>query len=309
MQLPTYRGQITRPPPRSGRQAPAITHSDSGRASPVRNGRNQAQTNAEPAEAQTDRHFTGFCYRAAPPAPATKYFTGDPALSDSGVHSSLTETARSSTPRHHRPASRSTREREAVEWPTLSRSDSEQWRPRRGKRRRGTSESCGGSSSCHPTADASTATDSYVLFFSPHCSIHVARGARLRRRSWSAGDAQCLLTSRPLCLCVCDSDPGAAVRVHQLLDLRLRLLQRHPVSAALPFPAPTTAFRTPVLLSAFSVVILSRLLGWECDLQCAFIQTALLVSVQCQSLWRLHSFATLMGIDVAVFKTSEFELF
>lgn len=146
-------------------------------------------------------------------------------------------------------------------------------------------------------------------FFSPHCSIHVARGARLRRRSWSAGDAQCLLTSRPLCLCVCDSDPGAAVRVHQLLDLRLRLLQRHPVSAALPFPAPTTGFRTPVLLSTFSVVILSRLLGWECDLQCAFIQTALLVSVQCQSLWRLHSFATLMGIDVAVFKTSEFELF
>jgi hypothetical protein len=112
--------------------------------------------------------------------------------------------------------------------------------------------------------------------------------------------AQCLLTSRPLCLCVCDSDPGAAVRVHQLLDLRLRLLQRHPVSAALPFPAPTTGFRTPVLLSAFSVVILSRLLGWECDLQCAFIQTALLVSVQCQSLWRLHSFATLMRIDVAV---------
>jgi hypothetical protein len=101
--------------------------------------------------------------------------------------------------------------------------------------------------------------------------------------------AQCLLTSRPLCLCVCDSDPGAAVRVHQLLDLHLRLLQRHPVSAALPFPAPTTGFRTPVLLSAFSVVILSRLLGWECDLQCAFIQTALmvlaalLVSVQCQS--------------------------
>ena len=33
-----------------------------------------------------------------------------------------------------------------------------------------------------------------------------------------------------------DSDPGAAVRVHQLLDLRLRLLQRHPVSAALPSP-------------------------------------------------------------------------
>lgn len=99
---------------------------------------------------------------------------------------------------------------------------------------------------------------------------------------------------------LCDSDPGAAVRVHQLLDLRLRLLQRHPVSAALPFPAPTTGSRTPVLLSAFSVVILSRLLGWECDLQCAFIQTALLVSVQCQSLWRLHSFATLMRIDVAV---------
>jgi hypothetical protein len=82
---------------------------------------------------------------------------------------------------------------------------------------------------------------------------------------------------------LCDSDPGAAVRVHQLLDLRLRLLQRHPVSAALPFPAPTTGFRTPVLLSAFSVVILSRLFGWECDLRCAFIQTALLVSVQCQS--------------------------
>jgi hypothetical protein len=31
-------------------------------------------------------------------------------------------------------------------------------------------------------------------------------------------------------------DPGAAVRVHELLDLRLRLLQRHPVSAAFLSP-------------------------------------------------------------------------
>jgi hypothetical protein len=40
------------------------------------------------------------------------------------------------------------------------RSDSERWLPRRGRRRRGTSGSCGGSSSCRPTADASTATGS-----------------------------------------------------------------------------------------------------------------------------------------------------
>ena len=39
-------------------------------------------------------------------------------------------------------------------------SGSERWRPRRGRRRRGTSGSCGGSSSCRPTADASTATGS-----------------------------------------------------------------------------------------------------------------------------------------------------
>jgi len=65
----------------------------------------------------------------------------------------------------------------------------------------------------------------------------VARGpASFAASDPLAIDAQCLLTS-PTCACASvTSDPGAAVRVHQLLDLRLRLLQRHPVSAALPFP-------------------------------------------------------------------------
>jgi hypothetical protein len=39
---------------------------------------------------------------------------------------------------------------------------------------------------------------------------------------------------------VCGCDPGAAVRVHELLDLRLHLLQRHPEGAA--FPAPVFGF-------------------------------------------------------------------
>ena len=64
------------------------------------------------------------------------------------------------------------------------------------------------------------------------------------------------------------SDPGAAVRVHQLLDLRLRLLQRHPVSAALPFfPRLLLDSVHVCCYQHCSLVILSRLLEW--DMQCA----------------------------------------
>ena len=60
-----------------------------------------------------------------------------------------------------------------------------------------------------------------------------------------------MLITQYLCGLGYDSDPGAAVRVHQLLDLRLRLLQRHPVSAALPFPllssVPLVIHRVPAM--------------------------------------------------------------
>lgn len=222
MQLPTYRGQITRPPPRPGRQASPITHSDSGRASPVRNGRNQAQTNAEPAEAQTVRR-TGTSL-----ASATVPLLRLPLQNIS--RETLLFPIPASTRRSRKPLGARRRDitgrprarhgrGEAVEWPTLSRSDSEQWRPRRGRRRRGTSESCGGSSSCHPTADASTATDSYVLFFFPAlfhpCGPRRAASSPLlvcRRRSvfahfpasvlvrlwlWSRGRSTCAPASGP----------------------------------------------------------------------------------------------------------------
>ena len=117
------------------------------------------------------------------------------------------------------------------------------------------------------------------------------------------------------------SDPGAAVRVHQLLDLRLRLLQRHPVSAALPFfSAPATGFRARMLLSALLSCYSVTFVGMGYAMRHARLSKQRYILVggtrwfqfsakACGVEGLMHSFATVMRIDVAVSKLSNSSFF